>query len=275
MMFYLVFSLSISFALGFILVSLCWQNLFPLSLNLLMKSSLAAGIGMGFSSTLFFLWLVLLSAHGDFLSFILTEISILLVLLALLFFVPPRNDSKVYQPISKSFPNPKLYLTLSICFYCTLIFMLISFLLISIIAPHGGWDAFVVWNLKARFLFRGTEHWKNVFSNLISWSRPDYPLLLPGIIASTWGYVGKDLTIVPAIVALLFILATLGLLSGSLSMFKSKGQGLLAGLVLLSTQHYILRGADQNADIPLSFFSWLLPSYSLFLTSNRSQMLTF
>jgi hypothetical protein len=257
MIFYLFCSLVIPFATGFILVSLIDRSLFPVEMNLLMKSCLAIGIGLGISSTLFFFWLLFFPFKVYFVSFILLEIGLFLSILAVAYFIYTKMASNSSPPRYDNLPQNKLhrlYLILSCLFYSMLASTLVSFILLYLAAPHGNWDTFCFWNLRARFLFRGTEHWKDAFSPLINWSHPDYPVLLPGIVARSWKYLGNDNTLVPAAIALIFLFATLGLLCGSLTVLKSKGQGLLAGIFLLGTQHYILCAANQYADVPISFF---------------------
>jgi hypothetical protein len=72
--------------------------------------------------------------------------------------------------------------------------------------PHGGWDAWMSWNLRARFFFRGGEHWRDTFSNLFWGANPEYPALLPSIVARFWQYCASDTTLAPALVAFLFTL---------------------------------------------------------------------
>jgi len=121
--------------------------------------------------------------------------------------------------------------------------------------PQGsGWDAFAIWNLHARFLFRGGGHWRDGFSPLISWSHPDYPLLLPAAVAHFWSYLGHDEPAVPAVIGLVFTFCTVGLLCAALWLLRGRSCALLGGLALLSTPAFIDLGTWQYADVPLSFF---------------------
>jgi 4-amino-4-deoxy-L-arabinose transferase-like glycosyltransferase len=60
--------------------------------------------------------------------------------------------------------------------------------------------------------------------------------------------------VVSATIAILFALATAGLLAGVVARLRGATTGLLAGLVLLSTDYFLRHGAYQYADTPLSFF---------------------
>ncbi|HYL13089.1 MAG TPA: glycosyltransferase family 39 protein [Terriglobales bacterium] len=121
--------------------------------------------------------------------------------------------------------------------------------------PNGtGWDAFAIWNLHGRFLFRGGEHWRDGFSSLIPWFHPDYPLLLPGSIAHFWSYLGRETTLVPAALAFAFTFSTVALLFSAVSALRGRNQSLLAGVMLLGTPSFLRQGMSQYADIPLGFF---------------------
>ncbi|MFQ5976400.1 MAG: glycosyltransferase family 39 protein [Candidatus Hydrothermarchaeales archaeon] len=153
-------------------------------------------------------------------------------------------------------PAPKLMIQriLLIGFYIALAAAVAAFLLISIDRPHGGWDAWAIWNMRARFIFRGGDQWTNAFSVFLGWSHPDYPLLVSVLVARGWKYVGHESIMIPALLSMLFTFATVGLVCSSLCILRSKSQGLLAGLVLLGTPFLIENGASQQADVPLGFF---------------------
>jgi 4-amino-4-deoxy-L-arabinose transferase-like glycosyltransferase len=141
-----------------------------------------------------------------------------------------------------------------LAFLAVLGLSLASFLLLSWKSPHGEWDALVIWNLRARFLHRGGEHWSDGFTEALGWTHPDYPLLLPATVARGWTYLGREHTLVPAGVALLFTLATAGLLVSAVGRCRGPTQGLLAGGVLLATSSFVMQGTAQMADAPLGFF---------------------
>jgi len=128
------------------------------------------------------------------------------------------------------------------------------FVVLSNQQPHGEGDAWSIWNLRARFFFRGAGHWTDAFSNALSWSHPDYPLLLPINVARGWQLVGSDTVNIPILLAAAFVIATLGLLMTALILTRNASQGILAGTVLLATPLFVARGASQLADVPLTFY---------------------
>jgi hypothetical protein len=134
-------------------------------------------------------------------------------------------------------------------------------------SPHGDWDAWAIWNLRARFLHRGGDHWTAAFSPLLPWTHPDYPLLLPGAIARGWAYAGGETTFVPLLIACLFGVATVALLMAALALLRDPTQGYLGGLVLLATPYFVELTTAQCADVPLGFF--FLASVALFEAHDR------
>jgi hypothetical protein len=78
--------------------------------------------------------------------------------------------------------------------------------------PNGEWDAFSVWNVRARFLASGPPSWRNAVSpdsasGLIGASHPSYPLLVSSSVSRLWTLTGEISPGEPAVVSLLFALA--------------------------------------------------------------------
>jgi len=128
-----------------------------------------------------------------------------------------------------------------------------TFASLSLNKPHGGWDGWAIWNLRARFFFRGAAYWHDAFSTWLYWSHPDYPLMLPISIARSWLITGGETVMIPIFIAGLFTFGSVGLLFAGLAASKSWLQGMIAGAVLLATPNYIAHGASQYADMPLAF----------------------
>jgi hypothetical protein len=120
--------------------------------------------------------------------------------------------------------------------------------------PHGAWDAWAIWNLRARFLYRSGLNWADSFSPDLFWSSPDYPLGLPGFVALTWKYVGSETVVVPMLVAALFTVATGAMLYASLRSMAGSIAATLALLILAGTPLFLQHGASQYADVPVGFF---------------------
>jgi hypothetical protein len=244
------FSLLISFLAGSALVDRLLsrqEEKYPLILRLF----LGLGLGLGFSSALLFLWLLTIGRFHK--SYILLELLLCLFLVILSAVNKKRHPKNLATPGSRSSPSGISRLTAS-GFTILLLSGILTLILISYLYPHGNWDAWAIWNNRARFIFRGVENWRDGFSPLLGWSHPDYPLLLPLSIARGWFYLGEEPLWVPSALALLYTLSTTGILVSSLSQIKSNSQGTLAGILLLGTPFFLIHGASQYADIPLAFY---------------------
>jgi hypothetical protein len=221
--------------------------------NRYLRAGLGVGLGFGISSCLYVLRLLW---FGNSLSaLILIDLCALLILYALS--RHRRTDLRSSGPSNGTVSPRSIWLSrlAAAGLLMSLVCALILFLRIAKWMPQGGWDAWAVWNMKARFLFRGGTYWKDAFSVLLPPGvHPEYPLLVPGCVARCWEYVGTDMQTAPIMVAFLFTFATVGLLVSSVAALRGALQGMLAGLVLLSSRLFLPLGAAQYADIPIGFF---------------------
>jgi hypothetical protein len=132
--------------------------------------------------------------------------------------------------------------------------------------PHGQWDAWSIWNLRAKFLI-SSRYWRNAYSSLLDRTHPDYPLLVSAFIARSWKYLGHGAPVaVPIAIAGMFEFAVIGLLISSSVLLRGRASGLLAGLVLVGTPAFLRIGPWQYADIPLSLY--ILGSLALLCAAN-------
>jgi hypothetical protein len=246
----LVLSALLCLASGFALVSLGWSRQHPLASDLLLRTSLSFGFGLGIFSVVFFL------ARVSDVSYLLAvDLVVFALLLASFFLLRTRRQATVTTAREK-FDGPSwLRRILAAAFAIALCAAVYSAVLRTLAHPHGqGLDAFAIWNLHARFLFRAGVHWRDGFTPLIPWSHPDYPLLLPAAVAHLWTLLGNDALAVPAIVGFIFIFATVALLFSSLSILRGSVPARLGAATLLATPSFIALGSWQYADVPLSFF---------------------
>lgn len=215
--------------------------------------TLGAGLGLGLCSVGFFIGLV---GFGSTMVYFILEVVGLAALLALVF-RRVRSGALAGPGGPPDRPSGSVFVSRLLVpgFAISLVAALVRFGYRSATYPHGGWDAATIWNLRARFLFRGADHWRDAFSSLLgTWTHADYPLLVPGATARAWSFIGSESQAVPILLGLLFTLATAFLLWGALTSLRSRGQGLLAGTVLLSCNSLVYQGAYQYADVPLAFF---------------------
>ncbi len=267
MIFWLALSVTLPLLIGILFVYLLWPSETSLRSPLWVKSFLGLGLGFGGASGYFFLWLLAFGPPGG--GFIIAETVSGLCLAAVLLYLVEKRDSPAPHDFGPT-PNssPTLSRIVAAAFYVALVLTSISSIVFLWRQPHGQFDATAIWNMRARFIFRGGEQWTNAFSKALSWSHPDYPLLLPLSIARCWTYVGGDLLIAPALLAILYTLATVGLLVSSVALLRTRSQGFLAGLVLLGPFLFVRVGISEYADTPLSFY--LLAVFVLLCLKDRT-----
>ncbi len=263
----LLLSFVVPLLIGFLSVSFFWPAQRGEPACFYIKCSLAVGLGFGACSSLFFIWLSFFGRVG--IGFFVTEAALLLMLTAaqLSKFGGCKSPMFSDTPICPK-PISSVYQILVIGFFIAGILAITTFAFLSLKHPHGHYDGWEIWNMHARFMFRGGVHWADYFSKALGYSHPDYPLLISAAIARSWTYTGTDTVIVPVLVAMFFTSATLLLLVSALSVLATKTQGFLGGLILLGTPFFITHGASQYADVPLGFF--FLATIVLFILQERS-----
>ena len=234
-----------------IILSIFLSRQFPRNYGMILNISFSVGLMLGFTSCTFFLWLF-------FLGFPSTNYQVIENIFAVIL-IPVAFYTSKYQKMDSCHPDTgsdfNIYLRiLSISFLIIIFCFIVSFTLRSILNPHGWEDAWGMWNLKARFIFRCGDNWRNTFSNLLHWTSRDYPLLVPTSIVRIWSYLKYESAIAQILVAALFTFATVALLTSSLAVIRSRSAGLLAGLVLMGSRYFLKTGAYQIADVPLGFY---------------------
>ena len=239
-------------ASGLVVVSLCWTRRSPLASDLLLRVSLAVGFGLGIFSVIYFVVRLSGATH-----LMLVDAAVFLVLLVV--FLVFRSRAATTAPAGSSVPMHDaaswFRIVLAVAFVIALWVSLYSAVMRTRAHPHGdGWDAFAIWNLHARFLFRGGAHWRDGFTALIPWSHPDYPLLLPGAVAHFWTLLGRDHPAVPAVIGFIFTFSTIAVMFSALYILRGSTPAMLGGIALLATPSYLELGTWQYADVPLSFF---------------------
>ena len=156
----------------------------------------------------------------------------------------------------------------------TLVLVLANWAISTGASPHGDWDAFSIWNLRAKFLAGGQPSWRYAVSahlggGQLGAAHPDYPMLVSALVAELWVLGGHMEPQAPALVALLFALLTVGLLVGALGWLHHEAVGWVAALLLASSELFGSQVAAQYADLPLAFY--MLAAVALLVASGREQ----
>ena len=236
--FYSFLSLLPPLFIGFFLASVLWNREEHIFSDLPLKFALSVGFGFGTSSCLVLLWMMVVGRLTR--GILVCE---LLVLAGLFLILVRRQRTHISglaaQPNRIAAPSRQRPYVLRSAFCLALLSAIIRFCGLTQQYPHGQYDAFSIWNLRARFLYEGAQYWKE-FTHATADSHTDYPLLVPASVARSWELIGWETQLVPSAIALLFTFATIGVVTTSISHFRGERQGLVAGLVLLGTPFLIL-----------------------------------
>jgi hypothetical protein len=232
--------------MGIVVADLLWEDAAPAAL--LLKLFLGAGVGLGLTSLLYFLFLLAFAGKHFFIYVQLASL-LLALWLALrhgrlhLRLILPKIQLKAWQ------------IGLLLCSAVIVAFAVLGAAEEWIHRPYGTWDAFMIYDRTARFVYRGQADWMQAFSSEIDPAfHADYPLLLPLDVAQAWDALGRESQTVPRVLGSIFMLACAGLFVAALACLKSIWQALVGFVVFLNTPFFILSGASQTADVPLCFF---------------------
>ncbi len=219
--------------------------------NLVLKAFLGIGLGLGLSSVFYFVYLLLFAGQGWF---IFVELFLLAVLLAAVIVQGSRHQPRAAYRTPRPRVSPAQWIlaaTAGLIFVVSLL-STASYLLRR---RQGDWDAWMMYNRAARFVYLDQAHWLQSFSaQMDPIFHADYPLLLAMNIASSWETLGTDTARVPMVQCGLFAIACMGLAVTALASVKSWGQAALGLAVLWGTPILVNEGARQMADVPLAYF---------------------
>ena len=244
---------------GFGFVHLFWKNDHLASLAL--KVFLGIGLGLGITSCLYFLRLLLFPGQGGYL--LIEAIFLTLVVIALF------SQKRIFFNFTL---KPTAFTRIQVLSGLALIFVgavALYFLVIyGRLAPHGDYDAQAIWNLRARFIFRSGAAWENAFSPLINRNfHMDYPLLIPLTVVGGWNTLKGEVLRVPTILSMLFLFGMAGIMYSVIAYLRTSSQAALATIILLVTPGLLIFSTFQTADIPLTYF--FLASASLFILASH------
>ncbi len=232
----------ISSAIGILWINFLFKKNPPP--NLFLTSALGIGLGLGLSSHLTF---------SSFLFFnrLVPEFVISVHLVILISLMIERFVFRKNEPVSFSLPKPTWPNISLAALILAIVFLVVKQ---GLFYPYGGWDAWQVWNFKAKFLFLSGEYWHNLFSADLWRSSPHYPLLLPLINVWGWMFGTRPNDTTPLITSILFAVLSAGLLSSCLWEKTKNIFALLPSLLILTLPFYILLATTQYCDIVLSFY---------------------
>ncbi|HNY40750.1 MAG TPA: hypothetical protein PKJ41_10160 [Bryobacteraceae bacterium] len=121
--------------------------------------------------------------------------------------------------------------------------------------PQGDWDAWAIWNMRAKFL-ASDGAWRGAVSPELSQrTHPEYPLLWSSATAKAWSWTGETgHPAAPAAAGALASLALITMLLAGIWTLRGAASGAMAALALITAVPFWQYAALQYADIPLSMF---------------------
>jgi hypothetical protein len=245
-------SILLAVAIGFLLVLVFDPvgNMQPRWAATVFAIALGAGVGIGLTSIIFlFLDIVGAASPASIFGIDLALIGVFAWRLSRL---PHARDSHTVPAP----PSPRFRWTwmLALSFASVLAIVWTRLIQMATALPVGGWDAWALWNLRAKFLAGPSSAWRYAFSPLLGNTHPDYPPLLSAFVARAWKSAANMDAIAPSLTSLLFFAALLALVISAVALLRGTASALLAGLVVLSTTSLLNWAPSQYADIPLAFY---------------------
>lgn len=244
-----------SYLLGHLLLALLFRN--DRKLDSLTHFFLAGGLGLGMSSIISFYSFLITDLFNKI--FVLSVHALLLFSFCCILLLQKKKPSSL---LNKGAPESKIK---SLLFFVFLSVLFIPVWIQSKFYPMGGWDAWSVWNFKAKFLFLSMGEWKNLFDVRLWRTSPHYPLLLPLINIWGWTFAKSPSSFVPQLTSVVFTFLVAGLLFSTLKSFTKNAFSLFAPLLLITLPFYNTLATSQYCDIVLSYYC-LASVYCLIMT---------
>ena len=240
-----------SFLLGFFALSII--NHKEKNIPSVIYFVLSLSIGLGISAQITFLSFILFNSLIPF--FILSFNLLLLFTLGYYYFL--QNPVSCWNKVKIKKKIPQTIFLIAATFI-----LLIPLLKHSQFYVHGGWDAWSVWNVKAKFLYLGGSSWDNMFQPILWRSSPHYPLLLPLI--NVWGWIFTQASVyyVPQLTAIVFTILVVYFLCFAIKDLTKSPLSFIPALLFLSSPFVIKQCISQYCDLIFGFYL-LSASYCL------------
>jgi hypothetical protein len=231
---------------GILLIDLIWPE--RTLAVLLLKVFLGSGVGLGLSSLLYFIYLLFFAGGHWFVVVLLVFFHVLLVIT----FRTEIKRGRFSPPHWSLTGTQAIFLVLAGIIFVVSLLSTASYLLRR---RQGDWDAWMMFNRSALFIYRDPSHWLDSFSRQMDpIFHADYPLLLAMNTAWGWEVAGSETPHVPMLQSALFATACVGTIFTALASAKSLGQASLGLIILWGTPTLVNEGAREMADLPLTFF---------------------
>lgn len=121
--------------------------------------------------------------------------------------------------------------------------------------PQGNWDAWAIWNLRAKFLASPGGLAQRAWSPLLGRiTHAEYPLLVSGFVGRAWAGSNSLSRAIPEATSYVFFLGLLAMVTGGITALRGPTLGLLAGLALATAPALLREVPAQYADVPLAAY---------------------
>jgi 4-amino-4-deoxy-L-arabinose transferase-like glycosyltransferase len=241
-----VASMVVPFLLGRQVVKICWPAGSRGVADPLLRTVTAFGVGLGLASVINFLFIVLAGKASRLV--VVVELVVLVTVGA----VARRCRRPHSLAACRENRFERISTTVSIPL-AAIALATVGVILLRV--PMGAWDAVAIWNMHAQFLMAPSAGgWKAIFDPVMVASHPDYPPLVPALVARGWIYVGNTMPLVPMTLAWSLTAALLALLTAAVALSRGRWQGALACAVMASSPVFLGTSVSQYADMPLAFF---------------------
>ena len=224
----------------------------------LVRAALALLIGVSLHSLWQFVWVAVLAGRGFEDGFLLYDLALPIAVSAAVITIRRRSYGPPTDAGYGETPDPRLAtrrhgnLLLATSILASGIAVAFAANLTAV-QPDGGWDAWAIWNFKARWLARAGSAWSEILTNpIFGTSHPDYPLLLPLSVSRLWTMTGGMPLTVPQAFGVGAAAVTATLLVGATRMLCGPMSAAVAGAGLLALPPFLAASATQLADVPLA-----------------------
>ncbi len=119
--------------------------------------------------------------------------------------------------------------------------------------PHGDFDAWRIWNLRARLLFLG-QPLSMLAEPRLGWTLPAAPYLLTSSVLRLWRWHGDDTQAAPMAIAALFAIFVPMAVYGFLRLVRTHGQAWVGLAAMLGSAGFLATAAIEVADVPLAAY---------------------
>ena len=223
---------------------------------------LSASMGFGLSSLMGFLWLW---ASLPLAVYATLESIIVILLTGWMFYYKHWNEWR--NVLQFTTLKNKINIIWALILIAGVFLFAFNLWMYALQYPHGRPDAWINWNVVARFIHLGGADWQNTFFRQLD--HPDYPLFMAMTNAITWTLTRSSSIWGP--IAFHFILSffTAGLLFAFVHLYRGFRQASLAALFFISLSFTIDNSMRQYADLLLSYLILAAGGLSLLYFNQR------